>query len=210
MPIKVYCPQADRSVNEKEEFYELIDKVVTSDEVLVGGDFNDHIGSDMAGFRKVHGGVGIRQINGGGIRLLDCAVGKGLRLINTYYQKRKSWLITFRLGETETMIGYILVNKKYRNNAKDVKVIPGEGIVSQHCLLLIDMVFKKKARRKLKFRKKLTLWRFREPEVKEEFAEGVNNKCNSNADWCGSKKELLHVASEVCGYTKIKSRHFKI
>ena len=59
MPIVVYCPQADRSVNEKEEIYELIDKVVTSDEVLVGSDFNDHIGSYMAGFREVHGGRGL-------------------------------------------------------------------------------------------------------------------------------------------------------
>ena len=64
----------------------------------------------------------------------------------------KSQLITFRLGETETMIDYILVNNKYRSSVKDVKVIPGEEIVSQHCLLLMDMVFKKKVRRKVKFR----------------------------------------------------------
>ena len=55
-----------------------------------------------------------------------------------------------------------------------MKVIPGEEIVSQHCLLLMDMVFKKKVRRKVKFRKKLKLCRLRESEVKEEFAEGVN------------------------------------
>ena len=55
--ISCYCPQAGRSANEKEEFYELMDKVVTS-AMLVGGDFNGHIGSDMGGFRKVHGGFG--------------------------------------------------------------------------------------------------------------------------------------------------------
>ena len=55
-------------------------------------------------------GIGIRQINDGEIRLLDWAVGKGLHLMNTCFQKRKSWLITFRSGETETMINYILVN----------------------------------------------------------------------------------------------------
>ena len=33
---------------------------------------------------------------------------------------------------------------------KDVKVIPGDEIVSQHCLLLMDMVFKK-VRKKIKF-----------------------------------------------------------
>ena len=62
---------------------------------------------------------------------------------------------------------------KYRSCVKDVKVIPGEEIVSQHCLLLMDVVFKNKVTRKVKFRK-------REPEVKEEFTEGVNNKCDGN------------------------------
>ena len=55
--VSCYCPQADRSVYEKEEFYELMDKVVTS-EVLVGGDFNCHVGKGMGGFGEVHGGFG--------------------------------------------------------------------------------------------------------------------------------------------------------
>ena len=37
----------------------------------------------------------------------------------------------------------------------------------------MDMVLKKKVRRKVEFRKKLKLWKFRESEVKEEFAEGL-------------------------------------
>ena len=119
--VSCHCPQAGRSVNEKEEFYELMDKVVTSDNVLVGGDFNDHVGSDMGGFGEVHGGLGIGQINDGGIRLLDWAFGKGLHLMNTCFQKRKSRLVTFRSGETETMIDYTLVNNKYRSSVKDVK-----------------------------------------------------------------------------------------
>ena len=49
-----------------------------------------------------------------------------------------------------------------------MKVIPGEQILSQHCPLLVDMVFKKKVRRKVKFKKKLRLWRLRESEVKEK------------------------------------------
>ena len=73
--------------------------------------------------------------------------------------------------------------------------------MSQHCLLLTDMVFKKKVRRKVKFRKKLKLWSLRESELVEEFAEGVNNKCDGNEDWCGLKRKLLDVASKVCGYT---------
>ena len=139
--------------------------------------------------------LGIRQINDGGIKLLDWAVGKGLCLINTCFQKRKSQLITFRSSETETMINYVLVNNKCRSNVKYVKVLPGEEIMSQLCLLLMDMIFKKKVRRKVQFRKKLKLWRLRESEVKKEFAERINNKCDGNEDWCGLKKRLLDVAS---------------
>ena len=76
--VSCYCPQASRSVNEKEEFYELVAKVMTNEKVLVVSDFNGHVDSDKAGFGEVHGGFRIGQINDGGIRLLDCAVGKGL------------------------------------------------------------------------------------------------------------------------------------
>ena len=69
-----------------------------------------HIGSVMGGLEELHEGFGIGQINDGGIRLLDYAVGKGLCLMNTYFQKKKSQLITSRSGGTETMIDYILVN----------------------------------------------------------------------------------------------------
>ena len=83
--------------------------------------------------------------------MLDWAVGRGLLLMNTCFKKRKSRLRTFRLGETETTIDYILVNK-YRSSFKDVKVIESEDMVSYNCLLLIDMVFKKKIRGKVKSR----------------------------------------------------------
>ena len=43
---------------------------------------------DMGVFGEVHRGFGIGQINDGGM-LLDWAVGKGLSLINTCFQKRK-------------------------------------------------------------------------------------------------------------------------
>ena len=46
--------------------------------------------------------------------------------------------------------------------------------------------------------------------MKEEFAEGINNKCGGNEDCCGLKRKLLDVASEVCGYTKGKPRHFEM
>ena len=45
-----------RSLNEKKEFYELMDKVVTIEKVLVSGDINGHVESDVVGFGEVYGG----------------------------------------------------------------------------------------------------------------------------------------------------------
>ena len=56
--VSYYRLQVDRSVNEKEEFYELIANIVTVEKVLVDGDFNGHVGSDMGGFGEAH--VGLR------------------------------------------------------------------------------------------------------------------------------------------------------
>ena len=88
------------------------------------------------------------------------------------FPEKENRIITFKSGETE--------NNKYRSSVKDVKAILGEETMSGHCLLLMDIVFKKKVRRKVKFRKKLKLWMLRESELKEEFAEGVKSKHNGN------------------------------
>ena len=63
---------------------------MTSEKVLVGGDFNGYAGNDIGGFGEVHRGFGIGQINDGGIRSFNWAVGKGLHLMNTCFQKSKS------------------------------------------------------------------------------------------------------------------------
>ena len=90
-----------------------------------------------------------------------------------------------------------------------MKVILGEEMESRHCLLSLDMVLKKKVRRKVKFRKKLNLWKLRQSEVNKEFDEVVNNKCDGNKDWCGLKRKS-DVANDVCGYNKDKPTYFEI
>ena len=89
-----------------------MDKFVTGGKVLVGDDFNGHVSCDMGGFGELHRGFNIGLINDGEIRLLDWTAGKALGWMNTCVQKRKNWLITFRLGETETMIDCIFLNNK--------------------------------------------------------------------------------------------------
>ena len=62
-----YAPQSDLSAEEKDTFYERLFSVVASvpeEEMLVlGGDFNGHVGEHSAGFKGVHGGSGYGMRN---------------------------------------------------------------------------------------------------------------------------------------------------
>ena len=50
---------------EKEEFYEILERVVVRDKVLIGGDFNVHFGREPFGFCEIHGGHEVGQWNDG-------------------------------------------------------------------------------------------------------------------------------------------------
>ena len=81
-----------------------------------------------------------------------------------------------------------------------MEVVPGKEVVSQRCLLLIDMTLKKTVRREIKLKKKLKLWRLRDSNVEEEFVEVFNNKYDGNEDWCDLEIKLLDLVSEVWLY----------
>ena len=72
-------------------------------------------------------------------------------------------------------------------------------------------MFKKKVRRKVKFKKKLRLWRLRESrgERKVSLLKGLTTNLMV-MKICGLSRKLLDVASEVCGYIKGKPRHLEI
>ena len=69
----------------------------------------------------------------------------------------------------------------------------------------MGMLFKKKVKRKVKFREKLKLWRLRESKVKQDFAEGVNNKWVGNEDWCGLKRKLLDLQVKLKSVVILKA-----
>ena len=72
-------------------------------------------------------------------------------------------------------------------------------------------MFKKKVRRKVKFKKKLRLWRLRESrgERKVSLLKGLTTNLMV-MKICGLSRKLLDVASEVCDYIKGKPRHLEI
>ncbi|KAG5597429.1 hypothetical protein H5410_038661 [Solanum commersonii] len=75
--ISAYAPQVGLDEEAKKRFYEELDEVVrgipNTEKIVIGGDFNGHIGATSSGFDDVHGGFGFGVRNGGGTSLLDFA-----------------------------------------------------------------------------------------------------------------------------------------
>lgn len=136
-----YAPQSGCSDAEKGEFYSLLSREYDAQpgrKVLMG-DFNGHVGkqADM----KCHGGHGYGDRNDEGERLLDFAEQRGLVLINTYFPKRDSHLITYNSGDRNSQIDFILAQKRDFKKFLDAKVIPSTNVAPQHRMLIADTRF---------------------------------------------------------------------
>ena len=80
--------------------------VTRSERVVVAGDLNGHVGIDRAGYNNVHEGHGLDVVNEDGIQVLDFATAYEMRIMNTFYQKRRNHLVTYNSGGRESQIDY--------------------------------------------------------------------------------------------------------
>ncbi|VDO75398.1 unnamed protein product [Heligmosomoides polygyrus] len=93
---------------------------------------NGHVGSGRRGVQRVHGGKGIGLINPDGERILDLAIAHDLAVCSTFFAKRESKKVTYASGGRRTEVDHILVRRAALKTVRDVKVIPGEDVASQH------------------------------------------------------------------------------
>ena len=73
--------------------------VTRSERVVVAGDLNGHVGIDRAGHNNVHGGHGLDVVNEDGKQVLYFATAYEMRIMNTFYQKRRNHLVTYNSWE---------------------------------------------------------------------------------------------------------------
>ena len=108
----VYAPQANLSEFEKDRFYQMlqcaVSKIPASEQLIVCGDWNGHIGSQSTGFEEVHGGQAIGKRNTEGERILEFAFANELAVGNTWFKKKLEHLVTYQSGNAATQIDFIL------------------------------------------------------------------------------------------------------
>ena len=78
--------------------------------------------------------------------LLEFWLEKELCVSNTWFRREEKREVTFRMGDNETEIDFVLIEKEYQGFIQSVKAIPGEF---QHALVVED-ANKKKIRKVVK------------------------------------------------------------
>ncbi|KAK3516413.1 hypothetical protein QTP70_010742 [Hemibagrus guttatus] len=88
-----YAPQVGCELEEKERFWSELDEVMESipmgERVVIGADFNGHVGEGNTGDEEVMGKFGVKERNLEGQMVVDFAKRMDMAVVNTYFQKRE-------------------------------------------------------------------------------------------------------------------------
>ncbi|KAK3548364.1 hypothetical protein QTP70_011388 [Hemibagrus guttatus] len=95
-------------LEEKERFWRELDEVMesipTGERVVIGADFNGHVGEGNTGDEEVMGKFGVKERNLEGQMVVDFAKRMDMGVVNTYFQKREEHRVTYKSGGRRTQI----------------------------------------------------------------------------------------------------------
>lgn len=218
--VSVYAPQVGLCESTKKQFWEDLEEMLRgvprNEKLFIGGDFNGHVGASNTGFEGIHGGFGYGDRNQEGENILNFALAYDLMIVNTFFKKRQSHLVTFSSGRLSSQIDFVLTRRDDKRSCIDCKVLPGECVVQQHKLVVSDFCFKI-CTKHIKANKILrTKWWKLKGEAQDSFKdkmlrEGLwNDECgDANNMWEKMATHIRNVAVEVFGVTRGSKREPK-
>ncbi|XP_056684315.1 uncharacterized protein [Spinacia oleracea] len=212
--VSAYAPQAGLDASTRQEFWEDLEEVVQrvprSEKLIIGGDLNGHVGSSRDEFESIHGGFGYGERNEAGNAILDFALAYDLGIMNTWFEKRDSHLVTYRSGDNTSQIDFFLVRNALRQCYTNCKVIPGESTATQHKLVVLYFRGRSYIRRERPLVEPRIKWWKLQGEQQLKFVEKVASEgiCAGDMDldidslWTRMEHTIKGVEKEVLGEFK--------
>ncbi|MCJ8749465.1 hypothetical protein PDJAM_G00176560 [Pangasius djambal] len=169
--------QVGCELEEKERFWSELDEVIenipTGERVVIGADFNGHVGEGNTGDEQVMGRFGVKERNLEGQMVVDFAKRMDMAVVNNYFQKREEHRVTYKSGGRSTQVDYILCRRGNLKEISDCKVVVGESVARQHRMVVCRMTLMvcKKKRSKIEIEKKTKWWKLKKEECCEDFRQ---------------------------------------
>ena len=221
--ISAYAPTLAQSDETKDYFYgalsDALDKIPSTNKLLLMGDFNARVGSDNTSWENTIGRHGVGNVNSNGTRLLSLCAQNGLCITNTFFQQPDRCKMTWMHPGSKKwhMIDYVITRHRDIKDVFHTRAMCGSTAWSDHRLVRTKLAVKiptPQLRYRLKPKKKPDLSKLHSPMVRETLSvklqEGYDAadlpRATAAASWDVFKDITLKISVEVLGYPTRKHR----
>ncbi|KAK3546888.1 hypothetical protein QTP86_003816 [Hemibagrus guttatus] len=214
-----YAPQVGCELEEKERFWSELDEVMesipTGERVVIGADFNGHVGEGNTGDEEVMGKFGVKERNLEGQMVVDFAKRMDMAVVNTYFQKREEHRVTYKSGGRSTQVDYILCRRGNLKEISDCKVVVGESVARQHRMVVCRMTLMvcKKKRSEIEIEKKTKWWKLKKEECCAEFRQKLRQALGGQVvlpdDWETTAEVIRETGRKVLGVSSGRRKEDK-
>ncbi|KAK3570045.1 hypothetical protein QTP86_009590 [Hemibagrus guttatus] len=202
-----YAPQVGCELEEKERFWSELDEVMesipTGERVVIGADFNGHVGEGNTGDEEVMGKFGVKERNLEGQMVVDFAKRMDMGVLNTYFQKREEHRVTYKSGGRSTQVDYILCRRGNLKEISDCKVVVGESVARQHRMVVCRMTLMVCKKKRSEIEKKTKWWKLKKEECCEEFRQKLRQALGGQVvlpdDWETTAEVIRETGRKVLG-----------
>ncbi|KAK3547972.1 hypothetical protein QTP70_001642 [Hemibagrus guttatus] len=212
-----YAPQVGCELEEKESFWSELDEVMesipTGERVVIGADFNGHVGEGNRGDEEVMGKFGVKERNLEGQMVVDFAKRMDMGVVNTYFQKREEHRVTYKSGGRRTQVDYILCRRGNLKEISDCKVVVGESVARQHRMVVCRMTLMVCKTKRSKIEKKTKWWKLKKEECCEEFRQKLRQALGGQVvlpdDWETTAEVIRETGRKVLGVSSGRRKEDK-
>ncbi|KAK3545937.1 hypothetical protein QTP70_016961, partial [Hemibagrus guttatus] len=214
-----YAPQVGCELEEKERFWSELDEVMesipTAERVVIGADFNGHVGEGNTDDEEVMGKFGVKERNLEGQMVVDFAKRMDMAVVKTYFQKREEHRVTYKSGGRRTQVDYVLYRRGNLKEISDCKVVVGESVARQHRMVVCRMTLMvcKKKRSKIEIEKKTKWWKLKKEECCEEFRQKLRQALGGQVvlpdDWETTAEVIRETGRKLLGMSSGRRKEDK-
>ncbi|KAE8291438.1 hypothetical protein D5F01_LYC11043 [Larimichthys crocea] len=202
-----YAPQVACELEEKEKFWldldEVMQSILRSERVVIGADFNGHVGAGNRDDEEVMGRFGIQERNAEGQMVVDSAKRMEMAVVNTFFQKRQEHRVTYKSGGRSTQVDYILCRRCNLKEISDCKVVVGESAARQHRMVVCRMMLVVRKMKRAKAEQRTKWWKLKKEECcmtfRKELRQALGGQEELPNDWTTTANVITETGRSVLG-----------